>query len=183
MAEEIIWKDIRGYNGVYSISNTGIVRRNAVPVNRVSRYGNIYQSTFKEVLNKYTLNRDGYYYVGLCINGKPKQHKVHRLVAEHFCEKQEGKNHVDHIDGNKLNNYSYNLRWCTHAENISFAWDNGIYNNVGSNHGMSKLDEISVCEIKKLIQSGERNYIIAKKFGVSQPTICDIRKGRAWNHV
>lgn len=178
-----IWKAIDGFGGLYSVSNFGRVRRNQIPVIRLSRFGNPYECTFKETFIRYTINKDGYYYVGLCINGKPKQYKVHRLVAEAFIDKVEGKNHIDHIDCNKLNNSPSNLRWCTHAENIQFAWQNGVYDNIGSKHGMSKLTEGAVVEIKKAIANGGKNYIIAKDFNVSQQTICDIRKGRLWNHV
>lgn len=167
MGEEIeIWKDIEDYIGLYKVSSFGRIR-----------------STKSELFRKFTLNRDGYLYINLCKEGKTKNLKVHRLVAIHFCEKIELKSHVDHIDGNKQNNYSVNLRWCTHAENIQFAWDLGIYDNIGSKHRMSKLIEDEVIQIKKLISSGGKNYIIAKQFNVSQQTICDIRKGRLWNHI
>lgn len=181
--ETEIWKDVIGYEGLYSISNIGRVRRNAKDIKRVSRNGNLFNCMFKECYNKYTINKDGYYYVGLCIGGTPKQHKVHRLVAAAFLEPVNGKIYVDHIDTNKLNNYYKNLRWCTHAENIQFGWDTGIYNNLGSNHGMSKLNEDMVKTIKEKISNGGKNYIIAKEFNISQQTICDIRKGRLWNHV
>lgn len=116
-------------------------------------------------------------------NRKGSTQKIHRLVASYFVEKIDSKQHVDHIDCNKLNNHYSNLRWCTHAENIHFAWDNNIYNNVGANHGLSKLSEGNAKEIKRLISEGEKNYILANKFNVKQSTICDIRKGRTWAHI
>lgn len=50
---------------------------------------------------------------------------VHKIVAEEFVPKTEedirlGRNEVDHIDSDKLNNNVSNLRWCTHPENINF---------------------------------------------------------------
>ena len=46
---------------------------------------------------------------------------IHRLVAEHFLEKVEGKNIVNHIDCNRANNKVDNLEWVTQKENIEFA--------------------------------------------------------------
>jgi hypothetical protein len=44
-------------------------------------------------------------------------HYIHRLVAMNFIENPNDKQMVDHIDGNKQNNYFDNLRWATNQEN------------------------------------------------------------------
>lgn len=167
MGEEIeVWKPIIGYINLYKIGSLGNV-----------------MSIKTSKIRKPHFNRDGYLYVSLCKYGETKTLKIHRIVAEHFCINSENKTHVDHIDGNKSNNNCNNLRWCTHAENIKYGWKTGCYNNSGSNHGMSKLKESQVIEIKKLMTNGEKNYIIANSFNVKQSTICDIRKGRTWSHL
>lgn len=103
-----IWKDIEGYEGKYQVSNLGNVKS----LN--------YNRTGKEKILKFKENRDNYLQVGLYKDGKEKAYYVHRLVAEVFIDKVEGKDFVDHIDGNRQNNVYTNLRYCTHKENCNF---------------------------------------------------------------
>jgi hypothetical protein len=52
---------------------------------------------------------------------------LHRIVAEAWCAgKSDAKPHVNHIDGNKLNNTPSNLEWCTAAENNAHARQTGL---------------------------------------------------------
>lgn len=87
MAKEI-WKDIPGYEGLYKISS----------------YGNIMN---KKNNNLKYMNRRGYLYVSLWKNNKGKKYRVHRLVAEIFIPKTQGKDVVNHIDENKTNKGYY----------------------------------------------------------------------------
>jgi hypothetical protein len=51
---------------------------------------------------------------------------VHRIVADAFIQKIEGKEYINHIDGNRLNNNLENLEWCNHTENNNHAFDNDL---------------------------------------------------------
>jgi hypothetical protein len=95
------YKDIIDYEDAYQISNFGNVRNN--------KTGRILKPTEGKT--------DKYYYITLCKDGKQKNTKIHRLVAEYFVENPENKQYVDHIDNNKLNNLCSNLRWATKQEN------------------------------------------------------------------
>ena len=108
-----IWKDIIGFEGLYQISNYGNIKS-------CKRYVN---SRFvKRVVNEKLLSlakdRDGYLMAILCKNGIKKTVKVHRLVANAFIDKIDGKLFVNHIDSNKSNNILNNLEWVSNLENI-----------------------------------------------------------------
>lgn len=72
------------------------------------------------------VNSRGYVICSFRVNGKPKTVTVHRLVAIHHCERERGKNIVNHIDGNKMNNDASNLEWCTQSENVLHAYKLGL---------------------------------------------------------
>ncbi|CAG8616854.1 808_t:CDS:1 [Diversispora eburnea] len=50
-----------------------------------------------------------------------QKYMVHHLVALTFCLKEQGKDYVNHIDGNPTNNKASNLEWCTQKENMQHA--------------------------------------------------------------
>ena len=68
------------------------------------------------------INRDGYRH-GI-FNRKNVQ--VHRIIASLFCNKPDGKDFVNHIDGDKQNNSADNLEWCTKSENTKHSFQNGL---------------------------------------------------------
>jgi hypothetical protein len=103
------WKDIPGYEGLYQVSSEGRVRS----LNRVNskRKGRILLQSRKGG-SKAT---GGYCFIQL-FSGVAKSFYVHRLVAAAFIEPIEGKNTVDHINRDKLDNRVCNLRWASHAD-------------------------------------------------------------------
>lgn len=119
------WIDIQGYNGIYEVSNLGRVRSNA----RKEKYevnGTIVVRHRKEKILASCIDNMGYALVVLCLNNKAKSIKVHRLVATYFVKNPDNKNVVNHIDGNKTNNISTNLEWCTTKENTIHAVKNNL---------------------------------------------------------
>lgn len=115
-----IWKDVVGYNGVYEISNLGHIRSTDRVIMRKGSPSKLSGKRLKTHLVQ------GYETVTLHKNGKRKPEYIHRLVLIAFGERVPGKNTVNHIDGNKLNNKIDNLEWCTIAENNAHAIRMGL---------------------------------------------------------
>ena len=59
-------------------------------------------------------------------SGKRSNKAVHRLMCETFLPNTENKAHVNHKDGDKLNNALANLEWATEQENSQHAVDIGL---------------------------------------------------------
>lgn len=95
-----IWKDVKGYEGLYQVSNLGRVK--SFYTNRILKPGT---------------DKDGYLRVDLCKDKKPKHFHIHRLVAETFLPNPENKPCVNHKLGKKQDNRATELEWCTYSEN------------------------------------------------------------------
>lgn len=92
---------------------------------RVKDYENLYLISEKALLYKLDFNGfstgslkpNGYIRVTLMKNGEKKHLHLHRIMALTFLEKVDGKDFVNHKDGNKENNCIDNLEWVTKSEN------------------------------------------------------------------
>lgn len=113
MLEE--WRDIPGLEGGYQVSNFGRVRSLDRIVYRKGAHGkwNFYRYTGRIIKPVKTLQ--GYLVVPL--GKKHPNNRVHRLVASAFIPKIDGKDMINHIDGDRTNNHVSNLEWCTNQEN------------------------------------------------------------------
>ena len=134
-----VWKNVVGYEGLYQVSNLGNVKSMERVVKRIRR------GTFsvKERILKKSITGDGYYQVGLSKDGKEKNHKIHRLMAEAFFDYKNKKLVINHKDGNRLNNELSNLELCTQSHNIKEAIRLGTkeppcLNKIGKLHSRSK---------------------------------------------
>ena len=85
----------------------------------ISNFGNFKKCiNGKEIMLTGWIDRVGYKLISFMVNNKRMRYFTHRIVAEYFVKKQD-KSYtiVNHIDGNKLNNFSSNLEWTTYSGN------------------------------------------------------------------
>ena len=121
MVEEI-WLPVKGWEGVFEVSNMGRVKR--LETTYKDMFGNI--RTCKENIRKNTHTERGYLVVTLTYAGNRKLCKVHRLVAEAFLQREDGLDIINHKDGDKTNNFVNNLEWCTQLHNNVHALETGL---------------------------------------------------------
>lgn len=159
------WRDIKGYEGLYQVSDTGEVRS----VDRVST-GKRNRMLKGRVLSK-TKTSTGYWKVELCKDGKATSSKVHRLVALAFIDNPENKPSINHIDNNPLNNNVCNLEWCTQAENVLHAV--GIGARKKKPKPRVATDDIVAKVLEEYIPYDREHSIraIARRLGISDATI------------
>lgn len=115
---EEFWKAIKGYEGLYQVSNVGRVRSLD---RRVCNHRSGSTRFAKGQILAANDNGHGYKYVTLRTKNSRKNVYVHRLVAEHFLEQVLSKDYVNHLDCDTSNNAVTNLEWCTQKENVRYA--------------------------------------------------------------
>ncbi len=157
------WLSVKGYEGLYEVSNLGNVRR-------------VGGKTLSPKPGKL-----GYKIVSLSMNGYFKKYLVHRLVAEAFIPNPDDKPYVNHLDGNKTNNRVDNLEWATPSENIKHAYDTNLREPIrGENNSQCKLSDEDVVWIRSNAVKGDSEFgykALAIKFGVTEPHIYHIVNG------
>jgi len=157
--EEI--RHIYGYKGLYSVTNKGRV------------YGHIRNRWLKGSTRGGKRDQK---YIRVDLRGK--HISVHKLVADAFIGKVKGKDIINHIDGNPMNNNVSNLEWCTHSENFIHATRLGLRENIHQ----SKLSIDQMSEICEAFATGLFSMReIGRYFKVSHSTIGGIINNKTHN--
>lgn len=160
---EEFWKDIKGYEGVYRVSNLGRVKS----LDRIDSSG---KKRSGRMMKPGYVGK-GYLQIQLHINGKPKHFRVNRLVAQAFLPNTDNKPQVNHIDEDKTNNRIDNLEWTTSTENINFGSRN-------SKVAKANSKPIKVIYRDNTYELWDSATEFAKEFGISQGYINDVLRGR-----
>jgi hypothetical protein len=128
---EEIWKDVKGYEGLYQVSNMGRVksldrwcpRKDGHKLHVLSR---ILKPQANRGGGKRGQAKGRYLFVPLCREHKHKFVYIHRLVIEAFIENPDPEKYTqcNHKDENTYNNVLSNLEWCTPKENVNHGTRN-----------------------------------------------------------
>ena len=113
-----VWKDVKGYEGIYEVSNFGNLKSFYAKVGCNGEY----TRSIKGSLLRKRYCPNGYIQYVLCRDGNKKYVYAHRLVAQAFIENnKEELNQINHKDENKHNNHVDNLEWCTQYYNNTYG--------------------------------------------------------------
>lgn len=125
--------------------------------------------TLKPQLNKDT----GYYSVSIYANGEKRYVTIHTLVAEAFIAPRPDGMDVNHMDGDKRNNWIGNLEYVTRSGNCRHARDTGLVNR--------KLNVEMAQAIRDSVANGATYSEMADRFGVTNAMVGYIVRGQSWN--
>ena len=111
-----VWKDIKGYEGLYQVSSFGRVRSlTRKLINKKGVEYTVYSRYLSAGINQ------GYKQVVLCKEGKRKTCRLGRLVAEAFIPNPLNLPQVNHINEIKTDNRAINLEWCSSKYNCNYG--------------------------------------------------------------
>ena len=108
------WKQIKGYEGIYSVSDEGEIVREQY--SKTMPNGSIAIMPRHKI--KSQIGTNGYLYVCLSKEGKHKRLSVHRIVAVAFIDNPNNLPEVNHKDQNRQNAKVANLEWCSRIQNV-----------------------------------------------------------------
>ena len=164
-----IWKDIKGYEGYYQVSNFGEVKSLDRIIRNEGNKGSNKFSKYKGKILSKSKRAKGYLAVVLTKKCKAKSFLVHRLVAEAFIENPQKLPLINHKDENKQNNFVDNLEWCDNKYNINYgSW----------RQKQSKSHTNSAVSSKPVCQFDEDYNFIAK-----YPSVAEAKRKTKISHI
>ena len=159
---------------------------------KISSFGNVFSPKKNRIIVSEDLGGI-YAQIYFVFEGKDYNFQVHRLVAMYFCKipKRHLKNGltfddlvVNHKNGLKKCNASFNLEWVTSKENTDHAWKNGLCDDIrGEKAHLAKITEEQAIKICELIMKKKTNKEICEELGVTDKNVQHIRSGETWKHI
>jgi len=162
---EEMWKPVAGYEGLYSVSNRGRVRRD--------KYKGIRKPTILKPRN----SNHGYKQVALFRNSQRKEKYVHTLVATAFIDRPIEATEVNHKNGIKADNDVKNIEWSNRKHNIRHSIKTGLRKR--------RFTDVEITLIREMAtgKSPLNHRAIASMFRVSGSMIGSIVRRRLYKDV
>lgn len=110
-----------------------------------------FKNSYGVIMDNYKINPNGYIRVYIY----NKTFLLHRLIAMAFLTNHDNKEHVNHIDGNKLNNKLDNLEWATNSENNLHKHKIGLGNNYTRKIGQYNLEGNLIKEFESIVSASK----------------------------
>ena len=156
---------------------------------KISNHGRVINSSGEKEYLKKRAYINGYETISLKqeINKKSTSRYVHKLVAQHFLEKEnEDQIYVIHLNYDKDDNAVENLKWATKREKELHQFNNptweAIFKNKSTDYAKLSIGKVKIIK-RQLKNKRTRISMIAKRFGVSDTQIHRIKSGENWSHV
>lgn len=169
------WKAIPCTSGVYLASSMGEIRRaKKLSVGRPVRAASVQIG-----------KSGGYALVNIQFGDKWRVVTVHSLVAEAFIGVRPHGLHINHKDGNKLNNAASNLEYVTRSENMKHAMAFGLWSPPRATGERNAKATLVADDVRKmvLLEHDHTKAELAEMFSVSRGCVRDILSGHTWSHV
>lgn len=168
-----IWKEIKGFDGRFSVSNFGRIRQNKlVYISLCNRKYN-----YEEKILEPCLWQSRYLRIDLQCHRKGKAYRlntyIHKLVAEYFIGERPEGFVIDHIDGNYLNNRVDNLRYVTRSEN---AYNPNTYSKMIGRKVTDEQRKYISLRTKEAMQRPEVKAKMHKKHNMSEENRMKLRQ-------
>ena len=186
------WRDVPGYELFYQASSHGRIRS----VDRhVKHPAGGFSLRKGKVISPRLCKSTGRLAVSMSMLGITKTMPVHTAVCMSFNGPRPKGLECAHLDGDKINNCSANLKWCTKVENESHKWAHGTMPKGDRNgararpdrvprgevHGMARLSRDQVMEIRRTHhKNGVGCRRLARLVGVTSEQIKNVINERHW---
>lgn len=169
-----IWKDVPGWEGLYQVSDLGIIRSLDRAVPRGDGFMNLKGKITAQTL---MLDGSGRLMVKLCRNNGSKPRYVHTLVALAFLGERPDKHEIHHIDENVRNNRLSNLEYIDYADHRRIHYS-------GERSARGKLKTDQVIEMRRLHKAGLHSVSeLAGMFGIKSSSARKVVNRSSWKHV
>ena len=174
-----IWRDIKGFEGFYQVSNLGRVK--SIACRRLSGRdkGGDFAIAQTEHIMTPVVSESGYLKIVLRNNSRAFKTSVHRLVATAFISNPKNLQFVNHINENKKDNIAENLEWCTHSYNCNYGTRSNRQSKAMKNHASLSIPVIKLTKEGVEIERYPSISEASRKNGINVSNIANCCKGKA----